>query len=111
MGEVLDHLMGDLRRLTACRTKCPECGHVGMAAWTREEGVCRCRACGARFAFREHTYRPLTEGMTDEERRRFYRRNRKRLSELPPGERERQREMSRERNRRWRERKRRRRQK
>lgn len=46
MGEVMDHLMGDLRRLTACRTKCPECGHVGMAAWTREEGVCKCRACG-----------------------------------------------------------------
>ena len=104
MSEVMDHLMGDLRRLTACRTKCPECGHVGMASWTRKEDVCRCRACGARFAFRANTYRPLTEGMSDDERRRFYRRNRKRIDELPPVERERQREAQRIRQRRYYER-------
>lgn len=101
MGEVMERLMGGLRGLTACRTKCPACGHVGMAAWTREEDVCRCRSCGARFRFRANTYRPLTEGMTDEERGRFYRRNRVRVAEMGPREAERQREMSRERNRRY----------
>lgn len=104
MSEVMDHLMGDLRRLTACRTKCPECGHVGMASWTREEDVCRCRACGARFAFKANTYRPLTEGMSDEERRRFYKRNRRRRADMGPEELEREREAQRIRQRRYYER-------
>ena len=105
MGSALDHLMGDLRRLTACRTECPECGHVGMAAWCRELDFCRCRECGARFRFSENTYRPLTKGMSEEERRRFYKRNApRRLSDWPPEERERQRRMKNERNRRYRER-------
>ena len=106
MGEAFDRLMADVGRLTACRTKCPACGHVGMASWCRQEDVCRCRACGARFRFKANTYRPLTEGMGEEERRKFYRRNRKRLCELTPEERARQRELGRERNRRYRERRR-----
>lgn len=89
MGETLDRLMGELKALTACRTECPECGHVGMAAWTREEDACRCRACGARFRFKANTYRPLTKGMTEEERRRFYKRNVKRVADMTPEEHER----------------------
>lgn len=101
-----DLFTADLRRITACRTECPECGYISMASWTREEDVCKCRSCGARFHFKANTYRPLTKGMTDEERKRFYKRNRKRLAELPPNEQERQREMNRIRNRRYREKKR-----
>ena len=108
MSGAFEHLMADVSRLTACRTKCPRCGHVGMASWTRSEDVCRCRECGQRFRFKENTYRPLTEGMDEEERRRFYKRNRGRYaSDMPlsqiadPAERERQRDMRRARNRRY----------
>lgn len=107
MGLNYDHLMADVHRLTACRTECPSCGHVGMAAWTREEDVCRCRACGARFGFRANTYRPLTKGMGSAERRRFYNRNQPKVKkDYTPEQWERQRALRRERQRRYRARKR-----
>lgn len=96
-----EHLMADVKRLTACRTKCPECGHVGMASWCNVEDVCKCRKCGVKFHFKANTYRPLTEGMTEIERKRFYKRNIPRIADLPPEERERQRELARERQRRY----------
>lgn len=106
MSEMFDHMMSDLHRLTACRTECPECGHVGMAAWTRTENVCVCRRCGTRFPFKENTYRPLTKGMSEIERRRFYKRNQPTCkSDYAPEEWERQRAMRRERERRYRARK------
>lgn len=54
---------------TRFRVVCPECGRVGVASWTHDEtDVVRCRGCGARFAYRQHTYRPATAGMSEEER-------------------------------------------
>lgn len=103
MGETFDHLMGDVKRLTACRTKCPKCGRIGMASWCRQENVCKCLGCGEKFDFKQNSYRPLTEGMSDEERKRFYKRNIKKRSELSPEELEREREMGRLRNKRYRE--------
>lgn len=104
MGDVLDHLMADVKRLTACRTKCPHCGHVGMALWTLTEDVCKCRSCGKKFRFKANTYRPKTGGMTNEERRAYYRSLRRRKADYTPEEWERQKEMSRIRNERYRER-------
>lgn len=106
MGVSYDHLMADVRRLTACRTECPKCGHIGMATWTREEDVCRCRTCGTKFHFKANTYRPLTRGMTQADRTRFYRRGQPKVkSDYSPAEWERQRVLRRERQRRYRERK------
>lgn len=65
MGRRLDYLMG----LTLFRVVCPECGRVGTARWMPECFRVRCPACGATFDYRPNTYRPVTGGMTDEERR------------------------------------------
>lgn len=54
---------------TRFRVACPECGTVATATWAASPGTVRCRACGARFPCRGNTYRPVTDGMTDEERR------------------------------------------
>lgn len=58
---------------TRFRVVCPECGRVGVASWTHETDVVRCRGCGARFAYRQHTYRPATAGMSEEERAEYMR--------------------------------------
>ena len=64
---------GDHRgRMTKFRVVCPECGLVHCASWTREENVVVCRGCGARFDYRGHTHRPVTAGMTEEERHERY---------------------------------------
>lgn len=65
MGSRLDHLM----RLTRFRVVCPECGRVGPARWTPAFCRVRCAKCGVAFDYRGNTYRPVTGGMTDEERR------------------------------------------
>lgn len=62
-----------LSRVTKFRTVCPECGRVGLASWTREGGVVRCRGCGARFGYRAHTFRPVTGGMDEVGRAAYYR--------------------------------------
>lgn len=64
MGARLDELLGRTR----FRVACPECGEVATARWTLDCGVVRCRSCGAAFPYRDHTYRPVTGGMTDAER-------------------------------------------
>lgn len=67
MGRHAD--LGDaLRRTTRFRVVCPECGRAGIASWTRQENVVSCRGCGHQFDYHGHTYRPLTGGMTEEER-------------------------------------------
>ena len=73
-----------LSRTTKFRVSCPECGRVGLASWTRDEGVVRCRGCGSRFGYRAHTYRPVTGGM-DEESRAAYYRERARAYDATPG--------------------------
>lgn len=55
---------------TRCTVVCPACGHRGIASWTRKLNWVKCRDCGEKFNYLEHTYRPVTGGMTDEERRR-----------------------------------------
>ena len=69
MGRKLDELL----RRTRFRVVCPECGAVATARWTLDTGVVACRTCGARFAYRGHTYRPVTGGMTEEERAEYFR--------------------------------------
>lgn len=64
MGARLDELLGRTR----FRVVCPECGAVATAKWTLDCGVVRCRSCGSAFPYRDHTYRPVTGGMTDAER-------------------------------------------
>lgn len=64
MGARLEELLGRTR----FRVACPECGAVATARWALDCGVVRCRSCGAAFPYRDHTYRPVTGGMTDAER-------------------------------------------
>lgn len=64
--------MGSLDKMLASvrfRTVCPGCGHVGHARWTCDLNVAKCGACGERFDPYEHTFRPVTGGMTEDERR------------------------------------------
>lgn len=60
-------------RCTRFRAECPECGRVGVAMWTFDLNVARCLGCGARFDPYKHAYRPVTGGMTDEEREAYLR--------------------------------------
>ena len=62
-----------VRSTTLFQCVCPECGRVGAVSWCREYNVVKCRGCGARFDYTSHTYRPVTGGMTDEERDAYYR--------------------------------------
>lgn len=64
MGRALDELLGRTR----FRVVCPECGEVGTARWVGRPGEVACRKCGAVFGYCGNTYRPVTGGMTDEER-------------------------------------------
>ena len=57
-------------RTTKFSVVCPACGRRGLANWTRTPNQVKCRRCEASFDYREHTYRPVTGGMTDEERSR-----------------------------------------
>lgn len=86
-----DELGAALRRVTKFRVECPACGRVGIASWTREPGTVVCRGCGARFSALEHTYRPVTRGMSDEERRERER-ERQRAYDGTPGRRRHNRE-------------------
>lgn len=70
-------------RWTRFRTVCPSCSRVGTAVWLPEDFAVKCPGCGERYDYRQNTYRPVTGGMDDEERRRhrsevrrdYYRRN------------------------------------
>lgn len=63
----------DGHRRTRFRTVCPSCGRVGTAEWRARAFEVRCPGCGGAYDYRGHTYRPVTGGMTDEERRRHRR--------------------------------------
>lgn len=54
--------------MTLFRCECPHCGHIGLAIYCYEQGQVKCRECGERFDSRHNTYRPVTRGMTEEER-------------------------------------------
>ncbi len=55
--------------LTAFQLVCPECGRVGQARWTARENRVRCLGCKQEFPTKGNTYRPVTAGMSEEERR------------------------------------------
>ena len=55
-------------KLTLFRCECPHCGHIGLAIWCHGQGQVKCRECRERFDYRHNTYRPVTRGMTEEER-------------------------------------------
>ena len=59
----------EIVRCTKFRVVCPACGRVGLASWTRTENQVKCRGCGEAFDWRGHAYRPVTGGMTEDERR------------------------------------------
>ena len=61
------------RRKTRFRTVCPSCGRIGTAEWRTRTFEVRCPGCGAAYDYRGNTYRPVTGGMTEEERRRHTR--------------------------------------
>ena len=67
-------------RHTRFRTVCPRCGHVGRARWSHELNVASCVACGSKFDPYRNAFRPVTGGMTDEERAEYYRESRRRLN-------------------------------
>lgn len=54
---------------TRFTTVCPKCGFRGLSKWTSEQNVVRCRECGDTFDYRGNTWRPVTAGMTDDERK------------------------------------------
>ena len=74
-------------KLTLFRCECPHCGHIGLAIWCHGQGQVKCRECRERFDYRHNTYRPVTRGMTEEERaerersihRAYYERNREQI--------------------------------
>lgn len=57
------------RRKTRFRTVCPFCGRIGTAEWRTRTFEVRCPGCGGSYDYRGQTYRPVTGGMTEEERR------------------------------------------
>lgn len=65
------------REGTRCnlKTKCPECGTVATCRYTSDPEIVACPECGTAYGWRSNTYRPLTDGLTDDQRRRFYQRN------------------------------------
>ena len=65
------------REGTICnlKTKCPECGKVATCRYTSDPKHVVCPECGAEYGWRANVYRPLTDGLTEEQRRRFYNRN------------------------------------
>ena len=65
MGEAL------VIRTTKFQVVCPACARRGIADWTRTTNLVKCRGCGETFDYRDHTYRPVTGGMSDEERARY----------------------------------------
>lgn len=70
MGERLDYLM----QLTMFNVLCPECGAHGKGRWVdRTRDVARCTRCGATFTAHDHTWRPVTGCMTEDERREYLR--------------------------------------
>lgn len=71
--------------LTRFRCKCPRCGAVGLAAWLHRDWLVKCRECGEKFDYRPNTYKPVTGGMTADEREehRKYREWRREHDETP----------------------------
>lgn len=63
----IDSLEVRLRYITKFRVICPECGHVGVSAWTLEENVVSCRKCKAKFDYRKHTFKPVRGRMSEDE--------------------------------------------
>lgn len=65
------------REGTRCnlKTKCPECGTVATCRYTSDPEIVACPECGTAYGWRLNTYRPLTDGFTEDQRRRFYQRN------------------------------------
>lgn len=65
------------REGTTCnlKTKCPECGKVATCRYTSDPKHVVCPECGTAYGWRANAYRPLTDGLTEEQRRRFYQRN------------------------------------
>lgn len=65
------------REGTRCnlKTKCPECGTVATCRYVADPERVACPECGAEYGWRANAYRPLTDGLTEEQRRRFYQRN------------------------------------
>lgn len=66
-----------MREGTRCnlKTKCPECGTVATCRYTSDQEIVTCPECGTEYGWRANVYRPLTDGLTEEQRMRFYRRN------------------------------------
>lgn len=58
---------------TMFRCVCPECGSVSRMVWQKAENIVMCPYCHARFDYRANSYRPVTGGMSDEERAEHYR--------------------------------------
>lgn len=75
------------------RTKCPGCGTVATCRYTSDPELVECPECGTAYGWRSNAYRPMTDGLTEEQRRRFYQRNAYATPE--------RRERARERNRKW----------
>lgn len=108
MGERLDYLM----RLTMFNVRCPECGAHGKGRWVdRVHDLARCTRCGATFTAHDHTWRPVTGCMTEDERREYLRgkqraryERRKERYRTDAGYREHVRELIAERNKRYRDR-------
>lgn len=73
----------ELKVVTKFQVVCPECGHVGLARWTKVENIVICRRCKEEFDYRSNTYRPVTGGMTDEERAEYYRIKQKEHDQTP----------------------------
>jgi len=76
-----------LASYTKYRVKCPECGKVALAENVLGKiGVVRCRGCRAEFDGKKNTYKPVTEGMTTQEKWRHYNQKRKKRGEMTPAE-------------------------
>lgn len=83
------------REGTMCnlKTKCPECGTVATCRYTSDPEHVACPECVTEYGWRANVYRPLTDGLNEEQRRRFYNRNAYSTPE--------RRERANERSRRW----------
>lgn len=66
----LDTMLFGYTRFT---TICPKCGFRGLGKWTSDQNIVRCRKCKETFDYRDNTWRPVTCGMSEEERREHYR--------------------------------------
>lgn len=58
----------DMAYSTKFRCVCPKCDRVSRMVWRHEENMVRCPHCREVFDYRSHTYRPVTGGMTEDER-------------------------------------------